>query len=103
MGAKIAQRWRWCSFRPIPSIKFMSMADESKLVPSQEFIDQIARFVEVSDPLRASRNLRRVFFDYLRFQEGMTATEFDAIITDIENLMDLLDTIAIETKAGATN
>ncbi len=66
---------------------------------SEELLERLRYFIEDVDAQRASRNLRKVFFDYLKFQDGMSDKDFDKILTDIEALLDLLDTIAIEKKS----
>lgn len=69
---------------------------EDKNALSEELLEKLRYFIEDIDAQRASRHLRRVFFDYLKFQDGMSDNDFDKILTDIEAILDLLDTIAIE-------
>jgi hypothetical protein len=69
---------------------------DDKLQFSDVLIERLKYLIEDSDPLRVSRNLRKVFFDYLRFQNGLTDAEFDDILTDIEEVFNLLDVIADE-------
>lgn len=69
---------------------------EDKNALSEELLERLRYFIEDIDALRASRHLRRVFFDYLKFQDGISDKDFDKILTDIEALLDLLDAIAFE-------
>lgn len=71
------------------------MADNNPIL-SDILFERLRYFVEDVDAQRTSRHLRHVFFDYLKFQDGMSDKDFDKILTDIEALLDLLDTIAIE-------
>lgn len=63
---------------------------------SHNLNEKLRYFIENNDPLRASRNLRRVFFDYLKFQNGVADVDFDSIVTDVETILDLLDTLVDE-------
>lgn len=71
------------------------MADE-KLLISDGLLEKLQFFIEDKDALRVSRHLRKVFFDYLRFQEGLSDKDFDRILMDVEALFELLDVIAVE-------
>ena len=71
------------------------MADD-KLCISDTFLERLKFFIEDNDALRVSRNLRKVFFDYLKFQDGMSDKDFDKILTDVEAVFDLLDAFAVE-------
>jgi hypothetical protein len=73
------------------------MADNN-FVPGEALLDKLMYYIRDNDPLRASRKLRKVFFDYLRFQVGMIDTDFDNILTDVEAALNLLDAIADESK-----
>ena len=41
---------------------------EDKNSLSEELLERLRYFIEDIDAMRASRNLRKVFFDYLKFQ-----------------------------------
>lgn len=71
---------------------------DNKYTLSEDLRDKLRYFIQDNDALRASRNLRRVFFDYLRFQDGLSDTDFDNILTDIEATISLLECIANEHK-----
>ena len=45
-----------------------------------------------------SRNLSKVFLDYLRAQETGLDVEFDMVLNDVESVIDLMDFAADETK-----
>jgi hypothetical protein len=66
---------------------------------SDEFLDTMRYFIQDKDAIRVSRNLRLVFFDYLRFQTSGLHVDFDAILNDVEAMMDLLDAISYESKS----
>ncbi|WP_298939175.1 hypothetical protein, partial [uncultured Dysgonomonas sp.] len=56
-------------------------------------IDRIQKFVEDNDLNRMSRNIRRIFFDYLRQQQAGLDIEFNDVLNDVENVIDLLEEI----------
>lgn len=75
------------------------MADEHKpQVLTKPLLDRLRYFFEDSRPARMSRNLRKVFFDYLRAQETGLDVEFDMILNDVGAIIELLDFAADETK-----
>lgn len=74
------------------------MTDEKNVV-SDALMDRFKLFVEDVDALRVSRNLRKVFFDYLKFQDGMSDRDFDKVVSDVEAVFDLLDAVIAE-KSG---
>lgn len=67
-----------------------------KLCISDTLLERLKFFIEDTDALRVSRNLRKVFFDYLKFQDGMSDKDFDKILTDVEAVFELLDAFAVE-------
>jgi len=75
------------------------MSIEDARVLSDKLLDRFKCLVEDVDAQRTSRNLRRVFFDYLRFQQGTMDTDFEEILDDIDSLISLMDAIADETKS----
>ncbi len=74
------------------------MSQEDKNALSEEFLDKLRYFMQDNDARRASRNMRTVFFDYLRFQQGNLDTQFDYILNDVEVTIKLLELIADESK-----
>ncbi len=74
----------------------MSTEDKSEL--SEGFQDKLRYFIQDNNAQRASRNLRAVFFDYLRFSQGNLDTYFDEILDDVEATIKLLELIAVESK-----
>lgn len=72
------------------------MSQEAKCALSEEIVERLKFFIEDTDALRVSRNLRKVFFDYLKFQDGLSDKDFDKILTDVEAVFELLDAFAIE-------
>jgi len=65
---------------------------------SKELADKMRYFIQDTSPARVSRNLRIVFFDYLRNQQEGLPMEFDQILNDMQNLFELLDVAAKEKK-----
>jgi hypothetical protein len=72
------------------------MSQDAKRALSEELVERLKFFIEDTDALRVSRNLRKVFFDYLKFQDGMSDKDFDKILTDVEAVFELLDALAVE-------
>ena len=66
---------------------------------SETLLEKMKYFIEDNDLRRTSRNLLRVFFDYLKFQDGVIDKDFDNILTDVEAVLNLLDVIADEKKS----
>jgi len=66
----------------------------------EELLNKLKYYFQDVDPLRASRSLRKVFFDYLRFQDGLRAMDFDTILNDVETAIELLELIADEKMKG---
>ena len=63
---------------------------------SQEFLDGLRFFLQDHSPERIDKNLRLVFFDYLRNQREGLPTEFDEVLDDIEALFILIETMRNE-------
>ena len=63
---------------------------------SQEFLDGMRYFLQDHSPERIEKNLRLVFFDYLRNQRDGLPTEFDEVLNDMEALFELIETIRTE-------
>ncbi len=53
----------------------------------------MTRFIEDNDLNRMSRNLRKVFFDYLRQQHAGLDIEFSNVLDHVENVIELLEFI----------
>ncbi len=58
---------------------------------SKEFLDGVRFFLQDHSPERIDKNLRLVFFDYLRNQREGLPTEFDEVLDDIEALFTLIE------------
>jgi uncharacterized membrane protein YvbJ len=71
------------------------MADEMLCI-SDTLLERLKFFIEDNDAQRVSRNLRKVFIDYLKFQDGVSDNDFDKILTDVEAVFELLDALAVE-------
>ena len=69
------------------------MAEQNRQKLTEESIDRIQKFVEDNDLNRMSRNLRKIFFDYLRQQQAGLDIEFNEVLNDVENIIDLLEYI----------
>lgn len=55
-------------------------------------------FLQDHSPERIDKNLRLVFFDYLRNQREGLPTEFDEILDDIEALFIMIETMRNEKE-----
>jgi len=73
------------------------MAEQNRKL-SEETLDRITKFVEDYDLDRMSRNMRKVFFDYLRQQQAGLDVEFNIVLNDIENIIELLEDIGVNNK-----
>ena len=69
---------------------------------SEKLLEVIKNFDQERNAVRISRNLRKVFFDYLRFQNTGLDVDFDLIIEDVEAAIKLFELIADETKSRHT-
>jgi len=65
---------------------------------SKEFLNGMRDFLQNHSPERIDKNLRLVFFDYLRNQREGLPTEFDEVLDDMEALFLLIKTIRIEKR-----
>ncbi len=74
------------------------MSEDNKFVLSEDFLNQIRYFIQDKDTQRVSRNLRMVFFYYLRFQASGLPLAFDEIMNDIEATIELLEAISRREK-----
>ena len=74
----------------------------SKHKLSKKLKDDIRYFAKDNDALRVSRNLRKVFFDYLRYQKEGLDVNFDLVIDDVEAAINLVELFADETKSRHT-
>lgn len=61
---------------------------------SDEVLEQFKLFVCDCDTLRISRNLRKVFFDYLKFQQGNLDNNFEEILFDMEQAINFFESIS---------
>ena len=65
---------------------------------SDQLMEKLATFNRHHDPLRISRSIRKVFFDYLRYQDTGLSTDFDTVIEDVEAAIELMESIADEAN-----
>ena len=72
------------------------MPDQEKVL-SDKLMEKLNSFNKDHDSLRISRSLRRVFFDYLRFQDAGLSTDFETVIEDVETVIQLMELFADET------
>ena len=66
---------------------------------SEKLLEVIKNFGQEKNASRISRNLRKVFFDYLRYQKEGLDVDFDLVIDDVEAAINLVELIADETKS----
>ncbi|GAA4465455.1 hypothetical protein GCM10023093_17660 [Nemorincola caseinilytica] len=74
------------------------MPDNKTNTPSQELIDALATFLTQNDPSKISRDLRRIFLDYLIHQIDLLPSGFSGTVAGLYDLFELLDTATEETK-----
>lgn len=55
------------------------------------FLSSLQRMIVEYDLQRMSVNMRKVFFDYMRYQTVGLDVDFDDILNDIERLMEMID------------
>lgn len=67
------------------------MAEQNRQL-SEETLDRVTKFVEDFDLDRMSRNMKKVFFDYLRRQQAGLDAEFNNVLNDVESIIELLGT-----------
>lgn len=72
------------------------MPNQEKVL-SDKLMEKLNSFNKDHDSLRISRNLRKVFFDYLRFQDAGLSTDFETVIEDVETVIQLMELFADET------
>ncbi|WP_291128009.1 hypothetical protein [Flavobacterium sp. UBA7682] len=76
-------------------IQIIYKVDEAKSKEvSDEVLEQFKMFVGDCDTLRMSRNIRIIFFDYLKFQQGNLNNNFDEILFDVEQAIDFFESIS---------
>jgi len=74
------------------------MEQEASNQLSQQLQDGVRYFLQDTDINRMSRSLRKIFFEYLRYSSDAPDRDFNEIVTDVENMFELLDTLNSETK-----
>ena len=75
---------------------FTGMEQEANNQLSQPLQDGIRYFLQDADVTRMSRSLRKVFFEYLRYTSDGPDLQFNEIVTDVENMFELLDKLGSE-------
>jgi hypothetical protein len=65
-------------------------------IPSAEMTNELRYFLQDNDIVRMQRNLRKVFFEFVKQQQAGMDVEFDTVICDIENVFLFLDKCQIE-------
>ena len=71
---------------------------EQNMELSEETLDRITKFIEDYDLDGRKRNLRKVFFDYLRQQQAGLDAEFNNVLNDVESVIELLEDIGTKDK-----
>lgn len=74
------------------------MPDNKTNIPSQELVDALTTFLTQHDPSRISRDLRRIFLDYLIHQVEVLPLNFNDAVAGLYDLFELLDKATVETK-----
>jgi len=65
---------------------------------TEELLDNLKIFLQDHSIERVTRNLRRIFLDYLRHQMEFLPAGFEECISDMYDLFELLDVAEDETK-----
>lgn len=74
-----------------------------RLVLNKRLSEAFIHFLEYHPAKRLSKNLRRIFMEYLRHQDVGVSIYFDETVKDLEGLFDLLDVAEDEWEANAFN
>lgn len=72
--------------------------DSTTNKPSEELIDALISFLTQHDPTIISRNLRRIFLDYLIHQADTLPLDFKDMVAGLYDLFELLDTAVDQTR-----
>lgn len=72
---------------------------DGKNIMTKTLISTFYSFLQNVPPERLNRNLRKMLFDFLRFNKGGLPEDFDDLLIDLQDLMELLDIAQKEIKA----
>jgi len=74
------------------------MNEQNQLPYSNELAKGVADFIGNNDLQRISLNLCKIFFGYLRSQRDGLEVNFDAVLYDVEAIIDFLELAGDEMK-----
>jgi hypothetical protein len=70
----------------------MKNVDESL---NKEMLLELSKLLAGKDISKINQSLRRVFFDYMRYQKEGLPTEFDEILNDVETLHEVIHILTV--------
>jgi hypothetical protein len=72
-----------------------------KAVLNRKLQEAFIHFLEYHPAKRLSKNLRRMFMEYLRYQDIGVSIYFEETLKDLDGLFDLLDIIEEQWKTNS--
>ena len=76
-----------------------TMADDKSFVFKEDLLNKFRYFIEDNDGNKVARNLRKIFFDYMRFQQCSFDIEFEEMLSDVDAVIDLMELIGDERRS----
>lgn len=77
------------------------MPNDNPFQLGENTLNKVRYFIQDNDGNRVARNLRKVFFDYMRFQQGSLDVDFDEMLDDFENVILLMEMLGEERRHPA--
>ena len=74
------------------------MPEDKSFVFKEELLNKVRYFIEDNDGNKVARNLRKIFFDYMRFQQCSFDIEFEEMLSDVESVIQLMELIGDERQ-----
>ena len=74
------------------------MAEDKPFVLNEDILNKVRYFIQDNGGNRVARNLRKMFFDYMRFQQGNLDVDFDEMLDDVENVIQLMELLGEERR-----
>ena len=75
------------------------MADDKSFVFKEDLLNKFRYFIEDNDGNKVARNLRKIFFDYMRFQQCSFDIDFEEMLSDVDSVIDLMELIGDERQS----
>jgi len=74
------------------------MSEDKSFVFKEDLLNKFRYFIEDNDGNKVARNLRKIFFDYMRFQQYNFDIEFEEMLDDVENVIQLMELLGEERR-----